>query len=332
MDTQIPRHERVARRLLPWGSLGVGVASALLMDRGPGRALLVASAAIGCWVTLVIVLWLRRKKEEHATLLWKSAHFTTLMLTQSAMQLSFFFALPFYWKAWGGALDQAVFIGVLTAAAVASLWDPLTEWLFAHPRWAPILPGLATFSALNAVLPGLGASNSKSLWSAAMGTAVALFLLGWLRPRDTTGVDRRRTLWATAVAAAVLPIGLFVGGARAIPAAPLALVDADIGTHQRGRWVADPIERLERKPAVLMCATAIRAPLGVKESLFHVWRQDGEVRDRIELEFSGGREQGYRTWSRKHNFGEDPRGTWSCSVETGLGQVLGKREIVIDPR
>lgn len=336
MDTEIPRYKRVLSRALPWCSLAIGVASAFLMDRGPQRAVLIAGAAIGCWVTLVVVLWMRRKKERHATLLWRSVHFTTLMMTQSAVQLSFFFALPFYWKAWGGTVEQAVFIGGLTAAAAASLWDPLTEWLFGHPAWAPILPGLATFSALNAVLPGLGLSNSESLWSAAIGTAVALPLLAWLRPHDApddpqSTSNRRRTVVATTLAALVLPIGLLLGGARIIPAAPLALVDAEIGTRQRGRWVADPIDHLDRKPSVLMCATAIRAPLGVKERLFHVWRQDGEVRDRIELEFAGGREKGYRTWSRKRNFGADPRGTWSCAVETGLGQLLGEREIVIDP-
>jgi len=314
------------------------VVSAFMMDRGPGRASLVAGAAIGCWLVLIVGLWLRRKAQRHATLLWRSAHFTTLMMTQSAMQLSFFFALPFYWKAWGGTVEQAVFIGVLTAAAAASLWDPLTEWLFAHPGWAPVLPGLATFSALNAVLPGIGLSNSHSLWAAAVGTAIALPLLAWLRPHDAseheprTTSERRRTLGAALVAAAVVPLGLWLGAARIVPAAPLALLDADIGTHQRGRWVADPIDRMERNPAVLMCATAIWAPLGVKERLFHVWRQDGEVRDRIELDFAGGRKLGYRTWSRKRNFGADPRGTWSCSVQTGLGQLLGKREIVIAPR
>ena len=338
MDPEIPRYKRILGRALPWCSLGIGVASAFLMDRGPGRAALIAGAAIGFWVTLVVVLWLRRKKERHTTVLWKSVHFTTLMITQSAMQLSFFFALPFYWKAWGGTMDQAVFVGVLTVAAAASLWDPLTEWLFGHPAWAPVLPGLATFSALNAVLPGLGLSNSQSLWSAALGTAVALPLLAWLRPHDAPNdaspsqSSRRRTVVATTLAALVLPTGLFLGGARVIPAAPLALIDAAIGTHQRGRWVADPVDHLDRKPSVLMCATAIRAPLGVKERLFHVWRQDGEVRDRIELEFAGGREEGYRTWSRKRNFGADPRGTWTCAVETGLGQLLGERSIVIAPR
>jgi hypothetical protein len=324
-------------RLLPWGSLGVGIAGAILMDRGPEHARVVAGAAIGCWLTLLVVLWLRKKAEASDRILWRGAHFTTLLLTQSAIHLSLFFALPFYWKAWGGTVDQAVFIAVLTLAALASLWDPLTERLLHHPTWAPVMPAFATFSALNAVLPGVGLSNSQSLWVAAGCTAAALPLGIMLRPTPPSldaaarRRDRRRVALGSIGTALFVPAGLWAGGARIVPAAPLALVDAEIGTHQRGRWVGDPVERLERRPAVLMCATAIWAPLGVHERLYHVWRQDGEVRDRIELEIAGGRDQGFRTWSRKHNFGDNPSGTWTCSVETGLGQLLGTRAIVIDP-
>ncbi len=333
VEPRLPRYKRLIVRALPWASLAVGIASAGLMDRGPKRASLVASAAIGCWLTLTIVVWLRAKVEQRQTLLWRSVHFSTLMLTQSAVQLSFFFALPFYWKAWGGTPEQAVFIAVITVAALASLWDPLTEWLFHHAGWAPVLPGLATFCALNAALPGAGLSNSHSLWVAALCTAVALPLAALLRPFVVDPLrphQRRQTLVSTLIVALVFPAGLWLGGARVVPAAPLALLDAAIGTHQRSRWVADPIDRMDHRPAALMCATSIWAPLGVKERLYHVWRQDGEVRDRIELDVSGGREKGFRTWSRKHNFGEHPGGTWSCSVETGLGQLLGRREVVVE--
>ncbi len=335
MDTTLPRYKQVISRGLPWVSLAVGIVSAFMMDRGPKRAFLVTGAALGCWLSLTIVVWMRPKLEQRQSLLWRSAHFSTLMLTQSAIQLSFFFGLPFYWKAWGGTPEQAVFIGVISVAAAASLWDPLTEWLFQHPGWAPVLPGLATFCALNAVLPGVGLSNSQSLWLAALFTAVVLPMAAILRPVSVANGDpitpqkRRRTVVWTLVFALVFPAGLWLGGARVVPAAPLALLEADIGTHQRGRWVADPIERLERRPSALMCATSIWAPLGVKERLYHVWRQDGDVRDRIELSISGGREEGFRTWSRKRNFGAHPEGTWTCSVETGLGQLLGRREIIV---
>jgi hypothetical protein len=330
------RLRKIVVRLLPWISLAIGVVGAIIMDRGPKHGRIVAGAAIGCWITLMVVLWLRAKAEASGRILWKGAHFTTLLVTQSAIHLSLFFALPFYWKAWGGTIEQAVFIGVLTLAALVSLWDPLTEWLLHHPAWAPLMPALATFGALNAVLPGIGLSNSQSLWAAAGCTAIALPLGVMLRPDrpDADAADRRRDrrriVLASVVVALIVPAGLWGGGARVVPAAPLSLIDAAIGTQQRGRWVDESIEHLDRRPSTLVCATAIWAPLGVQEHLYHVWRQDGEERDRIELEIEGGREQGFRTWSRKRNFGDHPSGTWTCSVETGLGQLLGTRAIVIE--
>lgn len=334
---QRPRRLRkIVVRVLPWASLAIGVVGAIFMDRGPGHGRIVAGAAIGCWLTLLVVLWLRAKAEASGRILWRGAHFTTLLVTQSAIHLSLFFAVPFYWKAWGGTVEQAVFIGVLTLAALASLWDPLTEWLLHHPTWAPVMPALATFGALNAVLPGIGLSNSHSLWAAVGCTAIAMPLGVVLRPdrpdadAAARARDRRRLVIASIVVALVGPIGLWLGAARIVPAAPLALVDAAIGTRQRGRWVDEPIERLDRRPGMLVCATAIWAPQGVHERLYHVWRQNGVERDRIELEIEGGREKGFRTWSRKRNFGDDPGGTWTCSVETGLGQLLGTRAIVIE--
>ena len=329
------RFHKIFGYALPWVSLAIGIAGAIFMDRGPGHGRIVAGAAIGCWLTLLIVLWLRAKAEASGRFLWRGAHFTTLLVTQSAIHLSLFFAVPFYWKAWGGTVEQAVFIGAVSLAALVSLWDPLTERLLHHPMWSPLMPSFATFSALNAVLPGIGLSNSQSLWVAAGCTAAALPIGVVLQPAPADAADRkkerRRIVIGSLVTALIVPAGLWAGGARMVPAAPLALTDAAIGTHQRGRWIDEPVEHLERKPSVLICATAIWAPLGVQESLYHVWRQDGEERDRIELEIEGGREDGYRTWSRKRNFGDDPSGTWTCSVETGLGQLLGTRAVVIDP-
>jgi hypothetical protein len=70
----------------------------------------------------------------------------------------------------------------------------------------------------------------------------------------------------------------------------------------------------------------------VRERLLHVWRKDGHVVDRIELEIRGGREQGFRTYSVKRNFGDQPQGEWSCAVETALGQFLGEQRVVIEAK
>ncbi|MGH8455250.1 MAG: DUF2914 domain-containing protein, partial [Nevskiales bacterium] len=73
----------------------------------------------------------------------------------------------------------------------------------------------------------------------------------------------------------------------------------------------------------LYAYSAIRAPLGLSEQIVHVWRQNGTVVDRIPLTISGGRSQGYRAWSHKLNFPEEPRGDWEIEVLTAAGQLIG---------
>ena len=47
--------------------------------------------------------------------------------------------------------------------------------------------------------------------------------------------------------------------------------------------------------------------------------------DRIALKVRGGRQQGFRTYSKKSKLGKGERyaGLWSCAVETASGQRLG---------
>jgi hypothetical protein len=111
----------------------------------------------------------------------------------------------------------------------------------------------------------------------------------------------------------------------------MQLISAEVGTRQVGRGVADPDDHFASRPGRLLCATAIGAPLGVRDELLHVWRHDGVVVDRIPLTVTGGREDGFRTWSSKRNLGEAPDGSWSCAVETAAGQFLGERRFTIGP-
>lgn len=324
------RLRRFLGAALPWVSMMIAIASAILMDRGPEAARTVAVGAVTLWVVLLVALVLhRRAGGDAASRVVRGAWRSALMLTQSAIQLALFFAVPLYWLAWARTGAQLVFLVVLSLAALVSLWDPLTERILHHPGLGPVLPAVACFSALDAVLPGFGVSTSASLWIASAATALAL-PVGLLRVHANASALRLQIV-GTLVVMVLLPVSIALGAARWIPAAPLSLAEVAIGTRMSGREVADPLERLSRPPRVLVCATAIRAPLGVHERLYHVWRQDGELRDRIELEIEGGREQGFRTWSRKRNFGDDPRGTWTCAVETGLGQSLGEQAIVIAP-
>ncbi len=322
------------RALQPWLSLALGVASAISMNRGPRRAALVAVAAVALWLTLLLLHGLSRLQAARGgapvSRLLGLARRSSLLATQSALQLGLFFALPFYVRAASFELGHVAFLAGLGLLCAVCLWDPLTERLLTRPWLAPLLPAISSFVALNAVLPGLGLSTRASLRVAALTAAAGVTVTAAI----TAPAGRRLRACAVALAAGLcLPAALELGAARMVPAAPLRLVKIEIGTRMQGRWVADAVERLDHAPARLFCASAIASPLGVKDRLFHVWRYDGALRARIELSIRGGRSAGFRTYSRIDHFGSRPSGVYTCSVETLSGQVLGSRKVrIVSPR
>lgn len=316
-------------KLLPWGSLAVGIAGALLMDRGPKRGALLAGAAIAMWLTLFVLRILGERAhalgmEGQRPFFVRAVELSSLLATQSLVHLGLFFALPFYVQAASLDIGHGIFLAGLCALSLASLWDPLSEWLLRHPLLAPLLPASASFAALCAVLPGLGLSTHESLWAACAISCAGVLATALAGARAG---QRARTFGLTSLAVLLFPLALGLGAARIVPAAPLRLVQIEIGTQREGRWVADPADRFPDAPARLVCATAIFSPLGVRDRLFHVWTRDGQPRARIELDIRGGRGAGFRTLSRIGPLGARPAGEYRCSVVTQAGQVLGSRRV-----
>ncbi|MNP25542.1 hypothetical protein D3C76_1183550 [compost metagenome] len=81
----------------------------------------------------------------------------------------------------------------------------------------------------------------------------------------------------------------------------------------------------------LYAYTAISAPRGLDERIYHVWRHKGQAIDRIALDIRGGREAGYRSWTHKQNFPPDPVGKWQVQVLTEAGQVIGTLRFEVTP-
>ena len=73
----------------------------------------------------------------------------------------------------------------------------------------------------------------------------------------------------------------------------------------------------------LYAYTAINAPRGLDERIYHVWQFNGKEVDRIALDIHGGRKEGYRAWTHKQNFPADSVGRWQVRVLTEDGQVIG---------
>lgn len=321
------------QRVLPWMSLGVGIAGALTMDRGPRRAAFVGAATLGSWLSLLLMHWLARLRDGGGTRRWRrralfALRQSSLMATQSAVQLGLFFAVPFYWQATTRDVGHGAFMLALALLSVATLWDPLTERVLMRPVLGPLLPATASFVALNAVLPGLGLSTRDSLW---IGSLIAALGVLALATSNVSSAERKRVALRTLLPCLLLPLSLLVGVARVIPAAPLRLTRIEFGTEISGKWITTPIEHLNAAPAHLFCATAIWSPVGVKDRLFHVWSHDGQVRARVELDIRGGRNAGFRTRSRL-DLGARATGNFACRVETATGQVLGRRSIEIGPK
>ena len=73
----------------------------------------------------------------------------------------------------------------------------------------------------------------------------------------------------------------------------------------------------------LYAYTAINAPRGLSERIYHVWRHNGREIERIALDIQGGRKEGYRAWTHKQNFPGEPAGNWQVQVLTEAGQMIG---------
>lgn len=310
-------------RLIPWASLIASVVGAVIMDRSERRGALVAGAIGAAWVAFAVVSLAHRKGDAAATgAMRKALRFASTAANQSLLQMSLFFSAPFYAAAAAYTVPQILFFVVLGVACLATLWDPLFEWVLLHPFAGALLMAFASFIGWNAALPMLGMPHRDAVWLAAAAVALALPAVRYAQG------SRGRAWLASLAAGALFPVLLLAGGLVAVPAAPLRVVQAAIGTQVEDRELIDPQRVFHGAPEQLLCWTAIHAPAGLAEKLTHVWSKDGEVLSRIELTLRGGRSQGFRTWSRLR-LHPGSHGRIRCEVVTDLGQTLSQTSVLL---
>ncbi|HET6565833.1 MAG TPA: DUF5924 family protein, partial [Xanthomonadales bacterium] len=119
------------------------------------------------------------------------------------------------------------------------------------------------------------------------------------------------------------------------PPATLWLTEVAITDHvdNERRSPYAPVTRLDRETLAkgLYAFTAIHAPRGLDERIYHVWYRDNEELDRIPLDITGGREQGYRAWTHKQNFPDPLDGDWKIRVVTAADQLIGELRFQVSP-
>lgn len=327
--------ESLVARLKPWSWLwppvafAAGLSSFFLVDRQQWLGAALALGLLLAWVLLLSESLVGRflVKRGYPALPRGISTFIAQMIHQETL----FFTLPFVLATTVWNSGQSLYALVVVSMAVLSIADPLYYGIAGRFRSLYLIfHAHCVFLVVLVTLPiMLHLTTGESLLLALGITFLAAIpsFLHLLKRRTP-----RRWL-AFFTIALLLSLGGFMGRIWVPPASlwmtGSALSPAlDIQQRTPQGTIALTPDALRRQG--LYVYTAIRAPRGLSETITHVWHQNGERLDTIELDISGGREQGYRAWTHKTNFPDDPRGNWQVDIMTEGGQRLGLLRFHVD--
>jgi hypothetical protein len=311
--------------LVPLISFASGVLGFAMVKRGADLARVIAVVALAGWLWLLIEPLVRRHLERRRSGIGKVvANF----LTQSLQQEMLFFALPFLFFAMQRDVGQIAFVAVAAAAATLTALDPLYErWIAARAATRLLFHAYCSLIAAVVVVPMVvHLSLERALPFALVCVGVWLLLTAPMSLRSL----RSMRMKATWIACSLLAPFLLWSLRAHIPPAGLAVTQAVITQSLDDLTPGPSVRTLTASDlnAGVVAFVAIRAPSGVAQSIVFTWRYRGE-RERIGAEIFGGNDSGYRTYSRKERFPEDPRGRWTVDVETPQGQLLKRMQFTV---
>lgn len=301
----------------------LGLLGFFLVNRQQWLGGVLALGLILTWILLIVESiaskWLSRRGRTSA-LPRAAATFIAQMVHQETL----FFCLPFFLATTIWTSGQALFTGLLIVCSILAILDPVYFGLSNRHRWLYfLLHALCVFVVMLVTLPimlSLTTGESLILSILAMLFFSLPSVIGLLKP---AGITR----WLAMIGLLMVLGGIAWGARTWIPPATLWLSGSalspsfDTAARQpRGSMTLTP-QALESRG--LYVYTAIRAPRGLREKIYHVWRHDDEVVERIALVIRGGREEGYRAWTHKQNFSGEVAGRWQVDVVTQTGQRIG---------
>tara|TARA_R110000868_G_scaffold188581_3_gene431371 strand:- start:592 stop:1719 length:1128 start_codon:yes stop_codon:yes gene_type:complete len=309
-------------------AFGSGIASYILVERKESLAQFIAVLLLISWLWLLMDNWLRERVERHFGLAL-SPNIMRFAL-QMVHQESLFFALPFFLAVTSWNHGQAVFTILIMICALLSLIDPLYYKKLAPKRTLfVVFHAFSLFVVLLVILPILlNLTTSQSL-EAALYIAVLLSIpsLSTLMPNGHWWRFPLLVLLLSALGAGLWQLRSFV------PPAALRLTgitlsqEVDYQQRKPGKSIRTlDVKQLQQG---LFSWTAVKAPRGLNEKIFHVWLLNGSEVDRITLDIQGGSEQGYRAWTHKMNFPPNPTGRWQVKVVTESEQLIGLTRFIV---
>ncbi|WP_239496134.1 DUF5924 family protein, partial [Salinicola peritrichatus] len=295
-----PAIARIRKYLWLWPPVAfvLGLLGFFLVNRQQWLGTVLAVGLLLTWMLLiaesVTSKWLSRRGRRSGL-----PRVVTTFVAQMVHQETLFFCLPFFLATTIWNSGQALFTGLLIVCALLAILDPLYFGLSNRHRWLYfLLHALCVFVVMLVTLPiMLSLTTGESL---VLSILVMTFfslpsLIGLLKP---TGALRWLAMFGL-----LIVLGAVTWAGRAwIPPATLWLSGSALspGFDSAAREPRGQMTLTSRnlQSRGLYVYTAIRAPRGLREKIYHVWRHDGQVVERIALIIHGGRDQGYRAWMR----------------------------------
>lgn len=317
--------------LLPIASFLFGWVGYLAIERGPGLARTAAFIILLSWPWLLLESqagrWLNRVTAGRVS------PAAACFITQSLQQELLFFSLPFVLGASQIDLGHGVFVAVLFAAALLSTIDPLYErYIARRPDTAVAFQVYCNWLAALVLLPV--ALRLPLEHCAPVAAVIALLALALGLPRL---LESRRGVMVCVhsvapIIAAVVGITLL---ASWLPPAGLKITQQrmtlTVDAKQPGALIK-VIDAATLHQQGIIAFAAIHAPSGLTQTLSFDWYHEGQRVDRIPAVIEGTSDQnrGWRTWTRKQNFDQDPKGHWRVDIHTAGGQLVGRQRFVVN--
>ena len=300
-----------------------GLASFLLVERQAELAQVLALVMLVSWLWLILENILRERIAQRFG--FELPPPLLRYATQMIHQESLFFVLPFFFITTTWNSGQLLFSGLLASAALVSIIDPLYYRWLAPKRWLFLAyHTLTLFAVLLTALPIIFKLTTPQSYQLALAAAVVLSF-----PSLFTIITVQR--WWRGLLLVGLTLAIVATGWLArtwVPPATLWLTEVAVTSEfdNQNRAPGESIKELsvaQLRSQGLFAYTAISAPRGLNERIYHVWRRDGGEVERIALDIHGGRKEGYRAWTHKQNFPADAVGRWQVQVLTEAGQMIG---------
>ena len=315
--------------LLPLLSFALGWTSFFLVQRGETLARVIAAIAVIGWPWLLLEEllgdWLARRSGGRIDR--RLLHF----VTQSLQLEMLFFALPFLIGATHGDPGQIAFTALAVLATLVCTLDPLYLRGIARDSLTHVV-----FHAFCSFLAGLVLLPIVLRLPLEAALPLAWLLTGLMLLAGLPRILSRSLPWhgrlLRLLAMAGLLLGLWAARAHVPPAGlwvPQALITQSVSDELVPGAPLRSLDAQALQRDGLVAFAAIRAPLGLSQSVAFEWRHQGELQDRITAVVRGGREEGFRLYSRKQNFPAEPRGRWTVDLLTPQGQRLQRLEFSV---